>query len=65
MHSPLGPLMMGAAPRRRLGGGGGRWLGRILGTLAVVFLALLLIGFGVQQQADHQVVSPASHSSHQ
>lgn len=59
MSSPLASLMA-SVPRRRRSGSG--WLGRVLGTVGVAVALLIAIGFGVQQQAEHQIIPPATHT---
>lgn len=61
MSSPLSSLMA-SAPRRRRSHSG--LLGRILGTVAIVVALMIAIGFGVQQQAEHQIISPTTHAQH-
>jgi hypothetical protein len=58
MDSPLASLM--TTSRRRRSGSG--LLGPIMSTVAVVLALMIAIGFGVQQQADHQIVAPAVHT---
>lgn len=61
MSLPI-PMLTPSTKRRRRRPGS--LLGKILGTSGVVLAIMLAIGFGVQQQADHQVVPPANHSQH-
>lgn len=60
-QSPLSGLLSSPAPRRS--GSGSRTLGRILGTLGIIFVIMLAIGFGVDQQAKHHIASPTTSTS--
>jgi hypothetical protein len=61
MSSPLAAMMASTPKRRRSRSG---LLGRILGTVGVVVALMIAIGFGVQQQAEHQIITPATHTQH-
>jgi hypothetical protein len=53
---------MASAPKRRRGGS--RMLGRVLGTVGVLVALMIAIGFGVEQQAQHQIIPSVSHTAH-
>jgi hypothetical protein len=60
MSSPLAGLMASAPKRRR---SRSSLLGRILGTAGVLAALMIAMGFGVQQQAQHQIVTPTAHTA--
>jgi hypothetical protein len=61
-QSPLSGLMTSSAPRRSRSGS--RTLGWILGVVGAILALMVAIGFGVEQQAQHHIASPATASSH-
>lgn len=60
--SPLVDLMTTPTPTR---GRASRVLGWLLAIVAIVIVVMILIGFGVQQQAQHHIVTPTGHTGQQ
>jgi hypothetical protein len=58
--SPLAGLLGSSSPRRSRSGS--HKLGWALGIIAGIVVTLGLIGFGVDQQAEHHIINPASSS---
>lgn len=61
--SPLAGLIGAPAPRRSRSGSRSRMVGWILGIVVGVLVLMAAIGFGVDQQAQHHIVSSTMHTT--
>ncbi|HEX3778157.1 MAG TPA: hypothetical protein VHX38_00685 [Pseudonocardiaceae bacterium] len=58
--SPLAGLLSPSKPKRS----GSSVLGWVLAIVAIVFVLMLAIGMGVDQQAQHHIVNSTAYTQH-